>query len=201
MRNLGLDLLRTIAVLLVLGRHLHLPADPNFAMRAWQTGGWVGVDLFFVLSGFLVSGLLCREYQRDQSVDLKRFLVRRGFKIYPAFYAMIGFTIIVKISSGQSIPIRQLVGEITFLQNYLGGIWIHTWSLAVEEHFYMGIAILMSFSASKKAPNSRRFRSVSMCSCHLCRNRSGVSIAENCKSIRIRFIFSSMVFIWDSHSN
>lgn len=145
MRNLGLDLLRIVAVLLVLGRHLHLPDAPHFILQAWQTGGWVGVDLFFVLSGFLVSGLLYREYQRNKSVDLKRFLIRRGFKIYPAFYAMIGFTILVQLGTGQSIPIRQLAGELTFFQNYLDGLWNHTWSLAVEEHFYIGIAVLCLF--------------------------------------------------------
>ena len=143
MRNLGLDLLRIIAVLLVLGRHLQLPDAPHSLLLAWQTGGWVGVDLFFVLSGFLVSGLLFKEYQRDQSVDLKRFLIRRGFKIYPAFYAMIGVTILVRLGLGEKMPVRRIAGELLFFQNYLGGLWNHTWSLAVEEHFYIGVAILV----------------------------------------------------------
>jgi len=145
MRNLGLDLLRIIAVLLVLGRHLQLPDAPHSLLLAWHTGGWVGVDLFFVLSGFLVSGILFKEYQRDQSVDLKRFLIRRGFKIYPAFYAMIGVTILVRLGLGEAMPVRRIAGELLFFQNYLGGLWNHTWSLAVEEHFYIGIAILCLF--------------------------------------------------------
>jgi peptidoglycan/LPS O-acetylase OafA/YrhL len=58
MRNLGLDLLRLLAVVLVLGRHLNLPKNPSPLLIAWNRGGWVGVDLFFVLSGFLISGLL-----------------------------------------------------------------------------------------------------------------------------------------------
>ncbi|RYD67245.1 MAG: acyltransferase [Verrucomicrobiaceae bacterium] len=142
MRNLGLDLLRLVAVLLVLGRHLHLAPDTNPLVRLWHRGGWVGVDLFFVLSGFLVSGLLFKEYQRTQSLDLKRFLFRRGFKIYPAFYVMILVTIGVNLFTGHSMTPRAMIAEFLFFQNYLGGLWEHTWSLAVEEHFYFGIAVL-----------------------------------------------------------
>lgn len=142
MRNLGLDLLRLVAILLVLGRHLHLAPDTNPLIRLWHRGGWIGVDLFFVLSGFLVSGLLFKEYQRNQSLDLKRFLFRRGFKIYPAFYVMILATIGVNLFTGHSMTPRGMVAEVLFLQNYLGGLWEHTWSLAVEEHFYFGIAVL-----------------------------------------------------------
>lgn len=83
MRNTGLDLLRLVAILLVLGRHLLPGYENNTFLSIWRTGGWVGVDLFFVLSGFLVSGLLFEEYKKRGSLDLKRFLIRRGFKIYP----------------------------------------------------------------------------------------------------------------------
>src|SRR5271165_4056899 len=92
-RVLSLDVLRALAVLLVLGRHMDLsPADVPGVMRGvaatWYRGGWIGVDLFFVLSGFLVSGLLFREYRRHNSLAVPRFLVRRGFRIYPAFFAL-----------------------------------------------------------------------------------------------------------------
>ena len=100
------------------------------------------MDLFFVLSGFLVSGLLFKEYQRNQSLDLKRFLFRRGLKIYPAFYAMILATIGFNLFTGHAMTQRAMIAEVLFVQNYLGGLWEHTWSLAVEEHFYIGIAIL-----------------------------------------------------------
>lgn len=146
MRNLGLDILRLIAVILVLGRHLRLPSADNHFLTIWRTGGWIGVDLFFVLSGFLVSGLLFREFLRDQRVDLKRFLIRRGFKIYPAFYAFLLFTVSIRLFAGQEVRLKPLLGEIFFLQNYLGGLWNHTWSLAVEEHFYIGIAIFCFFA-------------------------------------------------------
>jgi peptidoglycan/LPS O-acetylase OafA/YrhL len=159
MRNLGLDLLRLVAVVLVLGRHIRLPADPPAILAHWNTGGWVGVDLFFVLSGFLVSGLLFREHMRDGSIDAKRFLIRRGLKIYPAFYAMIAFTVAVKLCVGEPLPPGRVAGEAFFLQNYVGGLWDHTWSLAVEEHFYFGIALLflvIARTARERGPDPFR---------------------------------------------
>ncbi len=144
MRNLGLDLLRFVAVCMVLGRHLHLPTDASPILETWKRGGWVGVDLFFVLSGFLVSSLLFKEFIRTGSVDVARFLIRRGFKIYPAFWCMLTFTLTVQNMQGTPPPRQALFGELLFLQNYLGGIWPHTWSLAVEEHFYLGIAALFT---------------------------------------------------------
>lgn len=144
MRNLGLDLLRIIAVLLVIGRHLRLPKDPGL-LQLWQQGGWVGVDLFFVLSGFLVSGLLFQEYRRTGKVSLGRFLIRRGFKIYPAFWLFLITSIAIKFQIGRPMAGEQFVGEFLFLQNYLGGLWSHTWSLAVEEHFYLILALVVAW--------------------------------------------------------
>ncbi|MEO0475342.1 MAG: acyltransferase [Planctomycetota bacterium] len=154
MRNLGLDLLRLLAVILVLGRHMRPPEDPSLFMVAWKTGGWVGVDLFFVLSGFLVSGLLYKAYQRDQALNVKRFLVRRAFKIYPAFYLLLFTTLIVRAFGGEPILVAPLIGELLFLQNYLGGLWNHTWSLAVEEHFYLLIAALFTLLVSRYKRNN-----------------------------------------------
>src|SRR5213594_2434573 len=88
MRIVQLDLIRCLAVLLVLGRHMTpCPRETSYLMWAltsvWGRGGWIGVDLFFVLSGFLVSGLLFREYKSREAVNATHFLIRRGFKIYP----------------------------------------------------------------------------------------------------------------------
>ena len=143
MRYPGLDLLRLLAVLMVLGRHFHFP-DANFSplLYLWYQGGWVGVDLFFVLSGFLVSGLLFREHLKFGKIDFRRFLIRRGLKIYPAFWVMLLSTIVFRLLRTVPIEPRYLFGELLFLQNYLGGLWNYTWSLAVEEHFYLGIAVL-----------------------------------------------------------
>jgi peptidoglycan/LPS O-acetylase OafA/YrhL len=141
-RNLGLDLLRLVAILLVLGRHMRPPPAGSPLRQLWANGGWVGVDLFFVLSGFLVSGLLFREFQRRGRVDIPRFLIRRALRIYPPFYFFLFFTVAASWMFSRPPVLRRLVGEILFLQNYLGALWAHTWSLAVEEHFYLLLAAL-----------------------------------------------------------
>jgi len=87
MRIKGLDFLRGIAILLVLFRHN--PLGNNIFYHF----GWLGVDLFFVLSGFLVSGLLFTEYKKRGEVRIKRFLIRRGFKIYPNIKSVVKFAL------------------------------------------------------------------------------------------------------------
>lgn len=142
-RNQGLDILRLVAVLLVLGRHRCAAEGRSSGfLNIWATGGWTGVDLFFVLSGFLISGLLFREYLEHGRLQIGRFLIRRGLKIYPAFWVVLLYVILDRHLAGEPLPVQALAGEILFLQNYLGGLMPHTWSLAVEEHFYIGLAIL-----------------------------------------------------------
>ncbi|HLF18673.1 MAG TPA: acyltransferase [Candidatus Omnitrophota bacterium] len=148
-RFIQLDVLRAIAVLLVFGRHLpSLPVSVDGFTR-WIVGrlhmsGWIGVDLFFVISGFLVSGLIFREYMRFGQFDFVRFLVRRGLKIYPGFYVLVTVTLIVSPFLTDTRPSgRQILGELFYIQNYIGSLWGHTWSLAVEEHFYLLLGLLV----------------------------------------------------------
>jgi len=132
MRNKRLDILRCIAVLLVMFSHGSVwPA-------ALTTDGleWI---CSFVLSGFLISGLLLVNSKPRNSISFKRFLIRRGLKIYPAFYVYLIFLTRRGLLHGlprrfvdDSVPSRSLL-----VQNYWHGVWDHTWSLAVEEHFYV----------------------------------------------------------------
>ncbi len=140
-----LDFLRGIAIILVIARHQML-------FPFLKTMGWIGVDLFFVLSGFLVSGLLFKEYQSYGQVNPRLFLIRRGFKIYPIFYlTYIGY-MLPKILL-HKLELKKVLFEIFFIQNYALG-WGYTyaasWSLAVEEHFYFGLALLIWYITSKK---------------------------------------------------
>ncbi|MGI8638644.1 MAG: acyltransferase family protein [Pyrinomonadaceae bacterium] len=142
-----LDFLRAAAIFLVIGNHSAIcPPDANSLLNkitsVWYRGGWTGVDLFFVLSGFLIAGLLFNEYKKRGDIDIKRFLIRRGFKIYPAFWFMILTTLAVTIFSGETIYRGGFLSELLFIQNYHSGIWEHTWSLAVEEHFYIFLSLL-----------------------------------------------------------
>jgi peptidoglycan/LPS O-acetylase OafA/YrhL len=148
-RLMGLDVLRCVAVLLVIVHHFpKLPVEvgPSVARTAFefvQRTGWCGVDLFFVLSGFLVSGLIFAEHRAQGSVRLGRFLVRRGLKIYPTFYVRLLVFVAVGFIRGREPHARAFLVEALFIQNYVHGVWPHTWTLAVEEHFYLGVGLLL----------------------------------------------------------
>jgi peptidoglycan/LPS O-acetylase OafA/YrhL len=188
MRNVGLDILRFLAVILVIARHLYLPSNTHFVLKNLAAGGWVGVDLFFVLSGFLVSSILFREYQKHGSVDLKRFFIRRAFKIYPQFWILLAFTLILRELHQLSFSWQQLLGEILFLQNYLGGLWNHTWSLAVEEHFYIGLGILIICLISKNSVNPFRHIPIIF-----------LSIGTTCLSFRVLNLFLHPNYAHDTY--
>jgi peptidoglycan/LPS O-acetylase OafA/YrhL len=149
-RNQPLDILRGVAILLVLGFHYG-------KLMGWDRAGWIGVDLFFVLSGFLISGLLFSEYKRFENIDVVRFLIRRGFKLYPAFYALMCFTALECLLSRGSVP-KTILPEVFFVQNYFPHFWVHTWSLAVEEHFYwmlpLCLVVMVKGSRNKQNPFS-----------------------------------------------
>jgi peptidoglycan/LPS O-acetylase OafA/YrhL len=160
MRLKSLDTLRGIAVLLVLFSHSYPLGDdvPSYLKAIHQYLyyiGWCGVDLFFVLSGFLISGLIFNEINKTETFSPRRFLIRRGFKIYPLFYSFIVITIIYRLVRHHDIPYSSLFAEIFYFQNYVQGLWTHTWSLAVEEHFYFLIAIVFSLAMVKNTIHNR----------------------------------------------
>jgi peptidoglycan/LPS O-acetylase OafA/YrhL len=140
-----LDFLRGIAILLVLVRHI--PVN-----RYLFNMGWIGVDLFFVLSGFLVSGLLFKEYFLRGQVNPILFLVRRGFKIYPIYYlALMAYATLMFLND--KFYWVGFLGELFFVQNYATGFgwsFLPSWSLAVEEHFYFGLALVVYLAIKKK---------------------------------------------------
>src|ERR1041385_5057357 len=107
-RNPQLDLLRGIAVLMVIA--CHYPYS-HFLEKI----GWAGVDLFFVLSGFLISGLLFTDWKSTGTISLSRFFIRRGFKIYPAFYVFLFVTAPIGLVGHYGW--RNFAGECLFIQN------------------------------------------------------------------------------------
>src|SRR5258708_16649284 len=94
-RNLQLDVLRGVAILMVLLCHSIFLRQPTWDLILWRPG-WSGVDLFFVISGFLISGLLFTEYQKTGGIRFKRFSIRRALKLYPAFYFLLLLTLMAR---------------------------------------------------------------------------------------------------------
>jgi peptidoglycan/LPS O-acetylase OafA/YrhL len=150
---------------LVLGRHLpSIPAAPEGMWRSflltWQRGGWVGVDLFFVLSGFLISGLLFTEYTASGRISIGRFYIRRGWKIYPPFLTLMATTVVIQLAAGHDLSGFALASEFLFFQSYWPGVWSHTWSLAVEEHFYFLLPIVLSVILESHGQSRRALKPV-----------------------------------------
>ncbi|HYV35233.1 MAG TPA: acyltransferase, partial [Gemmataceae bacterium] len=155
--------LRGLAILLVLGAHspfMPAPGELGHAVcMQWQRAGWMGVDLFFALSGFLITGLFLRERQTTGRVDPKAFLLRRFFKIYPpALLYVLAFGLWLFFTQSGNRAARVLsVAEILWPvlihgQNYLPiPAAEHLWSLAVEEHFY--VLMLVAFLSQARISN------------------------------------------------
>jgi peptidoglycan/LPS O-acetylase OafA/YrhL len=141
----GLDILRAAAVFLVLLYHFPNVFPPRSLsqtiFRKIEWFGWTGVDLFLVLSGFLIGNLLFAEFRKHARIDLKRFWLRRAFKIYPPFYLLLLLWLLHVFPLDTPLTARAVLGEALFLQNYVGHLWTHTWSLALEEHFYLLIGL------------------------------------------------------------
>lgn len=137
----ALDALRSAAILLVIFGHYTgadgpAPSSP-IARMAFFEYGWVGVDLFFILSGLLIGRQLWRELFATGAVDVKRFILRRGYRIWPLYF----FFLIVPaiLTAGRTFQWPDWV----FLSNYFTGALPGGWSLSTEEQFYIGIPLLL----------------------------------------------------------
>jgi peptidoglycan/LPS O-acetylase OafA/YrhL len=139
-----LDGLRGVAVVAVVAFHAH-----------WLIGGYLGVDVFFVLSGFLITRLLLAEHDRTGRIDLRRFWSRRARRLLPALLIVIAVAAVGERARGRlDGPAGgriDVIGGLTYTTNWLrlrsgAGYWSafggpslldHTWSLAIEEQFYV----------------------------------------------------------------
>ncbi|EDM26555.1 Putative acyltransferase [Lentisphaera araneosa HTCC2155] len=157
-RVLSLDILRGICIMIVLIHHVSIDSIPNIPELTGVSGfifwkirglGWSGVDLFFVLSGFLIGGLLLSELEQFKKINIKRFLLRRGLKIWPSYYllivvlALFGATNWIR-EGDFSEQLTQVIVHVLYLQNYFDiGTNGPTWSLTIEEHFYTILPFLI----------------------------------------------------------
>ena len=135
-RILSIDVLRGIATLSVVCFHFdYLPF------------GYLGVDLFFVISGALVSQPLIYSLKNNDKIKFGRFFISRGFRIWPSFYCfivigmLVGVIVLNPITNNETIRLEYAARYIFFYRNYTPGphFWTfdHLWSICVEEHFYV----------------------------------------------------------------
>ncbi len=135
-----LDGLRAIAVAAVLAFHTG---------AGWAVGGFLGVDVFFVLSGFLITVLLLAEWQRRSRVSLPRFYARRALRLLPAVTLMCAVVLVIgPLNPGvqaRNALWKAVAGTMFYFQNWQQAFHLipilqltdHTWSLAIEEQFYL----------------------------------------------------------------
>ena len=164
MRIKWFSLVRITGLLLVLLYHFFQKVFP---------GGFIGVDIFFTFSGFLITALLIDEFVRHQKIDLKGFLRRRFYRIVPPLVFMVllvmPFTFLVRrdFIAGIGTQIAAVFGFVTNFYEMLSGgsyesqfiphLFIHTWSLALEVHYYVLWALLAWF-LGKKAKSVGQYR-------------------------------------------
>ena len=129
----GLDGLRALCVLSVIASHSGLA----------PLGG-LGVNTFFVLSGFLITWLLLEEWNKSSDISLKNFYVRRVLRIFPAYYVFIIITISADLILDNPQIKPAIIPALTYTVNYFNVIYdhpglsvAHAWSLAIEEQFYL----------------------------------------------------------------
>ncbi len=143
-----LDGLRFIAFLLVF-IHNSLPVLEDTFLETVSKYGWIGVDLFFCLSAFLITKLLVTEYRQSGKINIRNFYIRRILRIWPLyfFYTIIAIIIMAPIS-GRNINIPgHIAGLVTFTFNIVYFtllpspilILIHLWSISFEEQFYVAV--------------------------------------------------------------
>src|SRR5436190_12504130 len=155
----GVDGLRALAVLAVFVYHFHNGGG-------WLPGGFLGVDVFFVISGYLITSLLLSEFRRTGTVDLVRFWLRRARRLLPAVGVLIGVVMILAVffSFGQISVLRQdALSSMAYVTNWelifshqsyfeafaRPSLFRHLWSLAVEEQFYLLWPLAFAFCITR----------------------------------------------------
>ena len=158
-RLLGLDHLRALAIILVFVFHYgRLFQHPEWTNTISQFG-WTGVDLFFVLSGYLISSQLFSSIAEQQAISFRSFFIKRFFRIIPAYLFVVAIYFLFPFCREKE-GLAPLWKYLTFTQN-LGldlrtqGTFSHAWSLCIEEQFYLflplTLATLVYFKVFKKS--------------------------------------------------
>ena len=142
-RQPGLDLLRALAIIVVVIYHAGIMGFP-LPGRVHRFG-WIGVDLFFVLSGYLIGGQLLAPLARHQSIKLGRFFSRRALRILPAYLVILAIYIFLPWwrEYPEMSPWWKFLVSVQNIGLHGGTAFSHAWSLAVEDQFYLCLPFVL----------------------------------------------------------
>lgn len=152
----SLDGIRAVAlatvIVLHIAEHYKWPARGSFAAKLFgevNTTQWTGdpLAIFFVLSGYLITTLLLKEFEKTNNIDIAKFFERRAFRILPALFVYLALAYIFCLIEKIPHNAQNFTSAIFFYRDYYFGpdLWItqHTWSLSVEEQFYLLWPVLL----------------------------------------------------------
>lgn len=172
-RITGLDILRSLAILGVIFFHSNSLTlmYPNSLINRILSFGWIGVDLFFVLSGHLLTRLMITQVAQGKPFSPIRFFIRRAYRIWPLYYSVLLLWIpLTQVSiyssvfgdcSLKMVLTRYLIPPLFFLSNYIfSNLVPGSWSLCIEEHFYTTFALGGLWLFSQVSDNKKNKRKV-----------------------------------------
>jgi len=144
-RRPGLDLLRALAIIVVIIYHAGIMGFP-LPGRVHRFG-WIGVDLFFVLSGYLIGGQLLAPLVHDRPIHLRRFFARRALRILPAYLFVLAIYVFLPSwrEYPDTTPWWKFLVSVQNIGLHGGSAFSHAWSLAVEDQFYLCLPFLLLF--------------------------------------------------------
>ncbi len=156
--------LRAIAVIAVVLYHAHAP---------FVSGGFYGVDIFFAISGYLITGILCRELAQTDRIELLRFWRRRAWRLLPNALTVLFVCLVLTATMGPVVEQANGARDITAALFYVANYWfasrsvdyfddstaispvLHFWSLSVEEQFYIAWPVILLVAWSRGRPGGR----------------------------------------------
>ncbi len=141
----SLNGLRAISIILVIGSHLyrhHFFSDNVFVSytKLWLFNGALGVNVFFIISGFLITTLLIKERENTGRISFKNFYLRRTIRIFPAYYFLLLVYVVLQLNGLMHLNARDWLSDVTYTKQFFpngDNETGHLWSLSVEEVFYL----------------------------------------------------------------
>ena len=150
----ALDGLRAVSIVLVVLAHAAPTAGFPPALTWLFTLQSLGVRIFFVISGFLITALLLKEREATGRISLRQFYVRRALRIFPAFYAYLAVIAVLAVAGRVILRPGDVAHALTYTMNYhFPAAWevLHFWSLSVEEQFYLLWPPLLVLAGTRRA--------------------------------------------------